>query len=64
MRNNKITHLVTRNSGSMETYAKIYACRVLNIPIIMVAREEDTTKKGSSYDKIKANLLNHFGLNK
>ena len=64
MRNNKITHLVTRNSGSMETYAKIYACRILNIPIIMVAREEDMIKKGTSHDKIKANLLNHFGLNR
>ena len=64
MRNNKITHLVTRNSGSMETYAKIYACRILNIPIIMVAREEGMIKKGTSHDKIKANLLNHFGLNR
>ena len=65
MKNNKITHLVTRNSGSVETYAKIYACRVLNIPIIMVGREnDDVEKKGLTPDKIKADLLDHFGLNK
>ena len=65
MRNNKITHLITRNSGSRETYAKIQACRILNIPIIMVGREnDDAAKKNSSIDNIKANLLIHFGLNK
>ena len=65
MRNNKITHLVTRNSGSAETYAKIYACRVLNIPIIMIGREnDDTARKSSSIETIKTNLLVHFGLNK
>ncbi len=65
MRNNKITHLVTRNSGSTETYAKIYACRILNIPVIMIGREnDDAEKESSSIDAIKANLLIHFGLNK
>ena len=65
MRNNKITHLVTHVSGeAQETYASIYACRVLNIPIIMIGRENDDAAESSSIETIKTNLLVHFGLNK
>ena len=65
MKNNNITHLITRNSGSVETYAKIHACRILNIPVIMVSRDyNDILGKKQSLQNIRVELLTHFGLNK
>jgi precorrin-6A/cobalt-precorrin-6A reductase len=38
MRENDITHLVTKNSGGSLTEAKLMAARELKLPVIMVAR--------------------------
>lgn len=38
MRIEHITHLVTKNSGSSATAAKLQAARELNIPVIMISR--------------------------
>lgn len=35
---NRITHLVTRNSGGTRSYAKIEAARLLKLPVIMIER--------------------------
>jgi len=35
---NRITHIVCRNSGGDGAYAKIEAARALNLPVIMIAR--------------------------
>jgi precorrin-6A/cobalt-precorrin-6A reductase len=38
---NKITHLITRNSGGEKSYAKIIAAREAQIPVIMIKRPND-----------------------
>ncbi|MFT3986576.1 cobalt-precorrin-6A reductase [Aestuariivirga sp.] len=38
MRQHRITHLVSKNSGGSATQAKITAARALRLPVIMVAR--------------------------
>jgi precorrin-6A/cobalt-precorrin-6A reductase len=38
MRVHRITHLVTKNAGGLETEAKLSAARQLVIPVIMIAR--------------------------
>lgn len=40
MQDQKITVLVTKNSGGMATYPKLEAARILGIPVIMVARPQ------------------------
>jgi precorrin-6A/cobalt-precorrin-6A reductase len=35
---NLITHVVTKNSGSVDTFAKIVAARRLGIPVVMISR--------------------------
>jgi precorrin-6A/cobalt-precorrin-6A reductase len=38
LKENSITHLVTRNSGGKETRAKLVAARMKGIPVVMIAR--------------------------
>jgi precorrin-6A/cobalt-precorrin-6A reductase len=38
---NKITHLITRNSGGEKSYAKIIAAREAQLPVIMIKRPND-----------------------
>ena len=40
MRDNGITHIVSRNSGGAGAYAKIEAARMLRLPIFMIDRPE------------------------
>lgn len=40
MRDHKITHLVTKNSGGPKTFAKIRAAKRLGIPVISIERPE------------------------
>jgi precorrin-6A/cobalt-precorrin-6A reductase len=43
LREKKITCIVCRNSGGKASYAKIAAARLLNLPVIMISRVENTT---------------------
>ncbi|WP_420844754.1 cobalt-precorrin-6A reductase [Jiella avicenniae] len=38
MRENGISHLVTRNAGGAASYAKVAAARELGLPVVMIAR--------------------------
>ncbi|MEM1040151.1 MAG: cobalt-precorrin-6A reductase [Pseudomonadota bacterium] len=38
LQDNRITHIVCRNSGGTGAYAKIAAARTLNLPVIMIER--------------------------
>ena len=64
LRENKITHLVSRNSGSIETYAKVEAARILGIEIIMIDRNENTPRKSSQIDVLMKDTLSYLGRNK
>ncbi|MEP3430143.1 MAG: cobalt-precorrin-6A reductase [Roseibium sp.] len=39
-RNNRITHLVTKNSGGTRSFAKIEAARQMSLPVIMIDRPD------------------------
>ncbi len=40
LRNEKITHIICRNSGGRGAYAKIEAARQLDLPVIMIGRKD------------------------
>jgi precorrin-6A/cobalt-precorrin-6A reductase len=64
LRENKITHLVSRNSGSIETYAKVEAARLLGIEIIMIDRNESIPGKSSQIDALLKDILSYLGRNR
>jgi len=64
LRENKITHLVSRNSGSIETYAKVEAARILGIEIIMIDRNESIPGKSSQIDALLKDILSYLGRNR
>lgn len=56
MAHENITHLVTKNSGGMQTAAKLEAARELGVTVIMIARPfyAPATEVGSVDDAIAA----------
>ncbi|MDE7548716.1 cobalt-precorrin-6A reductase [Acetobacter fabarum] len=54
MRKHRITVLVTKNSGGTATYAKLEAARMLDVPVLMVARP---TTQGTPHAKDAAAAL-------
>ncbi|MDG2187520.1 MAG: precorrin-6A/cobalt-precorrin-6A reductase [Hyphomicrobiales bacterium] len=65
LKGNNITHIVSRNSGSKETYAKIQAAKILGIEIIMIDREKESILgKNIHIDEIIKNTVNYLGRNK
>tara|TARA_Y100000590_G_scaffold454595_1_gene601682 strand:+ start:8796 stop:9539 length:744 start_codon:yes stop_codon:yes gene_type:complete len=65
LRNNRITHIISRNSGGKDTYAKILAARALGIKVIIVDRvDQDSDMEKIRLKDLFHQLNNHFGLNK
>ena len=50
--NNRIDHLVCRNSGGEASYAKIAAARALGVPVIMIDRPK--TRGGTAVETVAA----------
>ena len=64
LRENKISHLISRNSGSVETYAKVEAAKILGIEIIMIDRNVTAPGESSQIDALLRDIFSYLGRNR
>jgi precorrin-6A/cobalt-precorrin-6A reductase len=60
LRDHQITHIICRNSGGKDSYAKIAAARLLGLPVIIIGRSTQSSAHGS-LDKIESEILSVLG---